>query len=133
MKKILIQQGRLIGPVGKISETVDILIENGKISSIGDNLQVSDAQVINAKGMVVSAGLVDIHVHLREPGFEYKETIETGCAAAARGGFTAIACMPNTKPVVDTPELVSFVKEQAAKACAYSPSQLFPRGRKGRN
>lgn len=115
--KLLIKQGRLVDPVGGIGGVMDILIENGKVAVIGSNLQEPDAQVINAQGLVVSAGLIDIHVHLREPGFEYKETIETGCAAAARGGFTSIACMPNTKPVIDTPEQVAFVLEQAKKAC----------------
>lgn len=115
--KLLIKQGRLVDPVGGIGGIMDILIENGKVVMIGSDLQEQDVQVIDARGFVVSAGLVDMHVHLREPGFEYKETIETGCAAAARGGVTSIACMPNTKPVVDTPELVSFVLEQAKKAC----------------
>lgn len=115
--KLLIKQGRLVDPVGGIGGIMDILIENGKVAVIGSNLQETDAQVIDARGLVVSAGLVDMHVHLREPGFEYKETIETGCAAAARGGVTSIACMPNTKPVVDTPERVAFVLEQAKKAC----------------
>lgn len=115
--KLLIKQGRLVDPVGGIGGVMDILIENGKVAVIGSDLREPDAQVINAQGLVVSAGLIDIHVHLREPGFEYKETIETGCAAAARGGFTSIACMPNTKPVVDTPEQVAFVLEQAKKAC----------------
>ena len=115
--KLLIKQGRLVDPVGGIGGVMDILIENGKVAVIGSNLQETDAQVIDARGLVVSAGLVDMHVHLREPGFEYKETIETGCAAAARGGVTSIACMPNTKPVIDTPEQVAFVLEQAKKAC----------------
>lgn len=115
--KLLIKQGRLVDPVGGIGGIMDILIENGKVSIIGSDLREPDAQVIDAQGLVVSAGLVDMHVHLREPGFEYKETIETGCAAAARGGVTSIACMPNTKPVIDTPELVAFVLEQAKKAC----------------
>lgn len=115
--KLLIKQGRLVDPVGGTGGVMDILIENGKVALIGSQLQEPDAQVIDAKGLVVSAGLIDVHVHLREPGFEYKETIETGCAAAARGGFTSIACMPNTKPAVDTPERVAFVLEQAKKAC----------------
>lgn len=114
--KLLIQNGFVVDSVGNTCETNDILIENGKVVAIGKDLQEADAQVIDAGGLVVSAGLVDMHVHLREPGFEYKETIETGCAAAARGGVTSIACMPNTKPVIDTPELVNFVKEKADKA-----------------
>lgn len=121
--KLLIQNGLLVDPVGNTCETNDVLIENGKVVVIGKDLQEADAQVIDASGLVVCAGLVDMHVHLREPGFEYKETIETGCAAAARGGVTSIACMPNTKPVIDTPELVNFVKEKANKACGVN---VFP-------
>ena len=133
MKKLLIRQGRLIDPAAGVDADLDVLIEDGKITAIGNDLCAADAQVIDAKGLVVSAGLIDIHVHLREPGFEYKETIETGCAAAAHGGFTAIACMPNTKPVVDTPELVAFVKEQASKACGVRvlPIAAVSKGQKG--
>ncbi len=133
MDKFLIRNGRLIDPLTGIDANLDVLIENGKVAAIGSELGDIDAQVIDAQGMVVSAGLIDIHVHLREPGFEYKETIETGCAAAAHGGFTAIACMPNTKPVVDTPELVAFVKEQAAKACGVRvlPIAAVSKGQKG--
>ena len=133
MEKLIIKNGRVIDPVEGITEKKDLLIENGKIIAIESNLSGFDAQMIDVNGMVVSAGLIDIHVHLREPGFEYKETIETGCAAAAHGGFTAIACMPNTKPVVDTPELVAFVKEQAAKACGVRvlPIAAVSKGQKG--
>lgn len=133
LKKILIRHGRLLDSISGIDAVMDILVEDGKVAVIGNDLCDENAQVLDAGGMVVSAGLVDIHVHLREPGFEYKETIETGCAAAARGGFTAIACMPNTKPVVDTPELVRFVKKQAAKACGVRvlPIAAVSRGQKG--
>ena len=133
MEKLLIRNGRLIDPLTGIDADLDVLIEDGKIAAIGNDLHDDNAQVIDAQGMAVSAGLIDIHVHLREPGFEYKETIETGCAAAAHGGFTAIACMPNTKPVVDTPELVVFVKEQAAKACGVRvlPIAAVSKGQKG--
>lgn len=131
--KLLIQHGRLIDPAGKIDAVTDILIENQKISAIGTGLSAQDAQVIDAAGKVVCPGLVDIHVHLREPGFEYKETIETGCAAAARGGVTTVACMPNTKPVVDTPDLVEFVRRQAERACGVNviPLAAVTKGQKG--
>lgn len=114
--KLLIKNGCLVDPVGNTCEQNDIFIHNGKVVCIGENLEENDAQVIDAAGMMVCAGLVDMHVHLREPGFEYKETIETGCAAAARGGVTSLACMPNTKPVIDTPQLVEYVKNKAAQA-----------------
>ncbi len=115
--KLLIKNGFLIDPIAGDGRITDVLIENGKIMAIGNDILDAEAQLIDASGLVVSAGLVDMHVHLREPGFEYKETIETGCAAAARGGVTSIACMPNTKPVIDTPELVEFVKVKASGAC----------------
>lgn len=113
--KLLIRQGRLVDPVGGIGGVMDILIEDGKIAVIASKIREADAQVLEAKGLTVCAGLVDMHVHLREPGYEYKETIATGTAAAARGGFTSIACMPNTKPVIDCPEWVDYVKEKAAQ------------------
>lgn len=114
--KLLIRHGRLVDPAGGIGGVMDILVENGAVAMIGSDLRIPDAQVIEAAGFTVCAGLVDMHVHLREPGFEYKETIATGAAAAVRGGFTSIACMPNTSPTVDTPELVAFVRRQAEKA-----------------
>ncbi len=131
---LLIKNGHLIDPANGVNSIKDLLILNGRVAEIGTDLQHKSAQVIDASGMVVSAGLVDIHVHLREPGFEYKETIETGCAAAARGGVTTIACMPNTKPVVDTPELVEFVRAQAVKACGVNvlPIAAVSKGQQGR-
>lgn len=133
--QLLIKQGRVIDSASGIDGVLDILIENGKVVEIGLNIQNPEAEIIDAAGLVVSAGLVDIHVHLREPGFEYKETIETGCAAAARGGVTSIACMPNTKPVIDTPELVAFVQEQAGKACGVNvlPIAAVTKGQQGKD
>ncbi len=131
--KLLIRQGRLVDPVGGIGGVMDILLEDGKVAVIGSDIRESDAEVIDASGLTVCAGLVDMHVHLREPGFEYKETIETGAAAAARGGFTSIACMPNTRPVTDTPEGIDFVKQKAAAACGVHvwPIGAVSRGQKG--
>ena len=114
--KLLIQKGRLVDPVGGIGGVMDILVENGAVAVIGSDLRAPDAQVIDARGLTVSAGLVDMHVHLREPGFEYKETIATGSRAAVRGGFTSIACMPNTRPAVDCPEQIAYIKARAAEA-----------------
>ena len=115
--KLLIRQGRLVDPVGGIGGVMDVLLEDGRVAMIGSNISEPDAQVIDASGLVVCAGLVDMHVHLREPGFEYKETIETGAAAAAHGGFTSIACMPNTRPATERPGRKDDVKQKAAKAC----------------
>ena len=115
--KLLIRQGRLVDPVGGIGGVMDVLLEDGRVAVIGSDVHEPDAQVIDARGMIVCAGLVDMHVHLREPGFEYKETIETGAAAAARGGFTSIACMPNTRPATDSPEQLDYIRQKAAQAC----------------
>ena len=115
--KLLIQKGRLVDPVGGIGGIMDILIEDGKLAVIGSDLREQDAQVIDARGLTVCAGLVDMHVHLREPGLEYKEDISTGTAAAARGGITSVACMPNTKPAVDSPAQVRYVLRRAAESC----------------
>lgn len=123
--KLLIQQGRLVDPVGGIGGVMDVLVENGKIAVIGSDLRDSEAQVIDARGMVVCAGLVDMHVHLREPGLEYKETVATGCAAAVAGGFTSVAPMANTKPVTDSPEVISYVLDKAVQA---GLAHVFPIG-----
>ncbi len=131
--KLLIRQGRLVDPVGGIGGVMDILIEDGKVAVIGSNINEPGAKLIDASGMVVCAGLVDMHVHLREPGFEYKETVETGALAAARGGFSSIACMPNTSPAVDSPEQIDFLKGKAAAACGVHvwPIGAVTRGQKG--
>ena len=120
-------------PVGGIGGVMDILIEDGKVAVIGSNINEPGAKLIDASGMVVCAGLVDMHVHLREPGFEYKETVETGALAAARGGFSSIACMPNTRPAVDSPEQIDFLKGKAAAACGVHvwPIGAVTRGQKG--
>lgn len=114
--KLLIRQGRLVDPVGGIGGVMDVLIEDGRVAVLGSDIREPDARAIDARGLVVCAGLVDMHVHLREPGFEYKETIATGCGAAAAGGFTAVACMPNTRPAVDCPERVAYVLDRAKAA-----------------
>lgn len=123
--KLLIQQGRLVDPVGGIGGVMDVLVENGKIAVIGSDLHDPEAAVINARGLVVCAGLVDMHVHLREPGFEHKETIATGCAAAAAGGFTAIAPMANTRPVTDNSDTLRYVLDKADQA---KGARVFPIG-----
>ena len=115
--KTLIRQGRLVDPASGIGGALDILIEDGKIAGLGSMILDDEAEVLDARGMVVCAGLVDMHVHLREPGQEHKETVDTGTAAAAAGGFTTVACMPNTKPVTDCPEILNLVREKADAAC----------------
>lgn len=96
--------------------TRDILIEGNRIVKIAPQIEEPSAEVFDIQGKLVSAGLIDLHVHLREPGFEKKETIETGTMAAAKGGFTTVACMPNTRPVIDSVEVVEEIKTKAEKA-----------------
>ncbi|SCM79924.1 Dihydroorotase [uncultured Sporomusa sp.] len=105
--KLLIKGGRIINPAEQMDMTGDIVIEQGKIAAIGQNLTADGGRVIEAAGLIVAPGLIDMHVHLREPGLEAKEDIASGTRAAAAGGFTTVACMPNTKPVVDNSILVS--------------------------
>ena len=111
---LLIKGGRLIDPATKRDDYFDVLVKDGKVSKVGKDLEASCAdQVLDAKGCYVVPGLIDLHVHLREPGFEYKETIKTGAMAAARGGYTSICPMPNTKPVIDSPEMIRWLKDKA--------------------
>ena len=112
--RLLIQGGRVVDPARNIDSQLDILIENGTIAHQGRGLGAEGAQVLDAAGLVVAPGLVDMHVHLREPGFEAKETVATGCAAAAKGGVTTLVAMPNTRPVTDCPDMVALVREKAA-------------------
>lgn len=112
--KILVKQGNLLLEDGEL-KIQDVLIDETKIVRIADNIEDKVDQVIDATDKLVLPGLIDMHVHLREPGFEKKETIETGSRAAARGGFTTVACMPNTRPVIDTPETVEYILNEAKR------------------
>lgn len=106
---MLIKNGRVIDPKQGTDEVLDLVVENGKIAKIGKNLKEEGCeQVIDAAGYVVAPGLMDVHVHFRDPGLTYKEDIQTGAAAAKKGGFTTVVCMANTKPPVDTPETVQI-------------------------
>lgn len=111
--KYLIKGGRVIDPANNIDEKLDVLVEDGIIASVGKSVKAAGAEVINAAGKVVTPGLIDMHVHLREPGQEAKEDFVTGTKAAAAGGFTRIATMPNTKPVVDTAAAVRSLQKRA--------------------
>ncbi len=113
---VVLKGGRIVDPSQGMDAVSDILIEDGKISRIGKDIPPSKAEsekIIDLRGMVVAPGLVDMHVHLREPGFEYKETIRTGSEAAVAGGFTSIACMANTNPVNDNRSVTEFILKQA--------------------
>ncbi len=116
-QQILLQQGRLIDPSSGTDRVVDILIEDGTIRTIGASIAAADGcEVVDLTGRVVAPGFVDMHVHLREPGYEHKETIATGTLAAAFGGFTAVCCMPNTNPAIDDESIVEFVKSQGKRS-----------------
>jgi len=123
---ILIKNGHILDPANNIDGKLDLLVSEGKIAGIDKpgSIPEKGAQVIDAGGKLVVPGLIDMHVHLREPGFEYKETIATGTAAAKAGGFTAVCCMPNTNPVNDNRSVTEFILSQAALASA----RVFPIG-----
>ena len=123
---ILIKKGHIIDPANKVDENLDILIADGKIVKIGKHGTISPggAEVVDAAGKLVVPGLIDMHAHLREPGYEYKETIATGTAAARAGGFTSVCCMPNTNPVNDNRAVTEFILAQAGSASA----RVFPVG-----
>ncbi len=106
---ILIRNGHVIDPAQGIDRTADLVIEDGRILGVDNGIENEQAEVIDAAGLVVCPGFVDLHCHLREPGFEHKETIATGTRAAARGGFTTVCAMPNTDPVIDSRAVVDFV------------------------
>ena len=125
MRKLIIRNGRVIDPASGLDAIRDVLIEDGRIAGVGEKLHVTGAEKFDATGMVVTPGLIDMHVHLREPGFEYAETIETGSRAAAAGGFTSICCMPNTSPVNDNATVTSYIIERAEK---HALVNVFPIG-----
>jgi dihydroorotase len=117
-KSLLLQNGRVIDPANGLDGVQDVLIVDGKISALGmaANLKAApDAEKWNVAGLIVCPGLIDSHVHLREPGQSIKETISTGTQAAARGGFTSVVCMPNTSPAIDTTGTVALIREKAAR------------------
>ena len=127
--RILIKNGQVIDP-GQINKKTDVLVEDGKIQAIGSSLQIplkdsKSITIIDAKGMVVCPGFIDLHVHFREPGFEYKETIATGVDSAVAGGFTTVCCMPNTSPVNDSQSITEFILHQAKIA---NKARVFPIG-----
>ncbi len=124
--KTILKGGRVIDPANGRDGEFDVLIENGAIARIGKNLPVEGADVFEIRrGWIVAPGLVDIHVHLREPGQEHKETIATGTASAVAGGFTAVACMPNTEPVNDHAGITEFILKKAAEA---GRARVYPIG-----
>ena len=113
MSSILVKNGTLLDPTQSLEVQRDLLIRDGRVAEIGDKLSAESAEVFDATGLIVAPGFIDLHVHLREPGFEYKETIESGARAAVAGGFTSVCCMPNTKPVNDDIAVTGWIIERA--------------------
>jgi dihydroorotase len=144
MNAIIIHNGRIIDPANQRDEVADLAIVDGRIAALSavrhsalsswpkGNPQ-SEIDEIDASNLIVSPGLIDIHVHLREPGFGWKETIESGARAAAAGGFTTIVCMPNTSPVADSPSTIAWIKDRAAKVACVNvlPTGAISKGLKG--
>ena len=125
MSRILIRNGHIIDPANQIDATGDLLIRDGKIDRISNRIETEASQTIDATRLIVTPGLIDMHVHLREPGFEHKETIASGTRAAAAGGFTSVACMANTNPVADSPDVIELIRSQARKDGA---TDVYPIG-----
>jgi dihydroorotase len=125
MRQLLIKNGRVIDPAAGADMPADVLIQDGAIAGVGADLEAPGADVFDATGLIVAPGFIDMHVHLREPGFEHAETIESGARAAAAGGFTSICCMPNTLPVNDNATVTSYIIERARK---FAVTNVFPIG-----
>ena len=133
MSKICIKGGRIIDPANKTDAVGDVLVDRGKIVAVGEHIDCTDAQSIDASDRIVAPGLIDMHVHLREPGREDEETISSGTRAAVKGGFTSLACMPNTNPVADTASVVEMILEKARDEGVVNvfPIAAITKGREG--
>ena len=118
MSAFLFQNARVIDPSQNMDVVCDLLCRDGKIAAVGQGLPADGAKRIDASGLILAPGLIDLHTHLRDPGFTEKEDILTGCAAAAAGGVTTLCAMPNTKPTCDTPEIITYILEKAKNAKA---------------
>ncbi len=130
---LLIKNGRVIDPETKLDGQRDVLIDGNKIVAIENSIEKADVEIFDASGLIVAPGFLDIHVHLREPGIEHAETIESGAKAAAAGGFTTICCMPNTIPVNDSAQVTSFIIERARRSAPINvhPIGAITKGSKG--
>jgi dihydroorotase len=133
-ERIMIRGGRVIDPASGHDGVADVLIEDGRIGAVGAGLDGGGAREIDARGLVVAPGFVDLHTHLRDPGLEYKEDIESGTRAAARGGFTTVCAMPNTEPAMDTRSVIEYVLREAAARASVRvlPIGAVSKGRAGK-
>jgi dihydroorotase len=125
LSSLLIKNGRIIDPASSLDQVSDLLIEDGHVARVDRAIRVPGVETVDASGLIVAPGFIDIHVHLREPGREDEETIESGSEAAAAGGFTAICCMPNTDPINDSPTVTTYIVKEAEKRAA---TRVFPIG-----
>src|SRR5688572_14163483 len=124
--KLILKGGRVVDPANGRDGVFDVLIDGERIAEIGNNLKADGAEVVDVPvGLIICPGFIDMHVHLREPGQEHKETVATGVAAAVAGGFTAVACMPNTSPVNDNANVTGLILAKAAEA---NLARVYPIG-----
>jgi dihydroorotase len=132
-ERLVIRGGHVIDPASNVDGVLDIAVEDGRIAAVGANMDSASAREVEASGLVVSPGLIDIHTHLRDPGLEYKEDIASGTRAAARGGFTTVCAMPNTEPAMDTRSVVEYVLREAAARASVRvlPIGAVTKGRRG--
>lgn len=125
MKRLIIRNGRVIDPANNVDRVADLAIEGGAVREVATGIQAAGAEEFDATGLIVAPGFIDIHVHLREPGFEHAETIESGTRAAAAGGFTSVCPMPNTEPINDNATVTNYIRAQARR---YAVTNVFPIG-----
>jgi dihydroorotase len=130
MSKLVIKGGRVIDPASNLDRVCDVAIADGVIRELGKDIDALGSEIFDASGLIVAPGFIDMHVHLREPGFEHSETIETGSRSAAAGGFTSICCMPNTQPVNDSATVTSYIMERARRLAEVN---VYPIGAITRN
>ncbi len=134
MPKLIIKGGRVLDPSQGIDEEIDLCIDKGVIKRLEKDILEPEAEIIDAQGLIVAPGFIDIHAHLREPGQEYKEDIESGCRSAVAGGYTTLVCMPNTEPPIDKPWVARYIESRACSVglCKVLPAGTITEGRKGK-